>query len=156
MDYIEPQPLVDMEDLVARLEWTMDDDEARLAEASLEDLSDDARFYGSHAWKTPESTPRQVKSLVARAVARHLRNPDGFTVSRAGDETVGWTDKGDDGGVLAFTEREQKTLRQIAGKGGLTSVRVVAWGERDPVREGFVPTVSGTPFPYYSSDSSPW
>lgn len=154
----DPYLLISVEELAATLEWTLDDDEMRLAQGALEDLSEDARFYGDGSW-TYDTAPRQVKSLVRRAVARHLRNPDGYTVSRAGDETVGWTDKGDSNGVLTFSDREIKMLRQMAGRRGVLSVDTYAYRssmEPDPAPLGLVPTAGGgDPFPYFN-DASPW
>lgn len=118
--------------LQARLEWELDTTEQSIAESALADLSDDARFYGSSLWDST-NVPRQVASLVLRAAVRYMRNPDGYITSRAGDETVQWAES-HDAGTAAFTEREQKMLAAIAGKGtGLTSVNTVAYG---PTRKG--------------------
>lgn len=120
--------LATLPELQARLDWDLDPGEQNVATGALEDLSDDARFYGSSRWDST-TAPRQVKSLVLRAAARHMRNPDGFVQSRAGDETIIWSDGGEDSGTAHFTEREEKILASLAGRGtGLTSVQVVAWG----------------------------
>lgn len=120
--------LVTLPELQARLDWTLDSGEQNVAEGALADLSDDARFYGSNRWDS-NTAPRQVKSLVLRAAARHMRNPDGFVQSRAGDETIVWSDGGEDSGTAHFTDREEKILASLAGRGtGLTSVSVTAWG----------------------------
>lgn len=120
--------LATLTDLQGRLEWTLDPGEEAIATGALSDLSEDARFFGSRRW-TSTTAPRQAKSLVLRAAARFMRNPDGFTQSRAGDETVAWGDRGEDAGTASFTEREQKMLGAMAGRGmGFTSVGVVAYG----------------------------
>jgi hypothetical protein len=120
--------LATLPELQARLDWELEPGEQNVAIGALEDLSDDARFYGSSRWNST-NVPRQVKSLVLRAAARYLRNPDGFVQSRAGDETIVWTDRGEDAGTAHFNTREEKTLGSIAGRGtGLTSVNVVAHG----------------------------
>lgn len=119
--------IASLPELQVRLEWDLDSGEQAIAQGALEDLSDDARFYGSQRWDS-ETAPRQVKSLVLRAAVRYMRNPEGFVQSRAGDETVIWSDKGEDAGTAHFTEREQKILGAIAGRGqGLTSVNTFAW-----------------------------
>lgn len=149
------ESLAQVDDL--RLEWVLDENERRLAEATLEELSDDARFYGSDSWDSEDTAPRQVVSLVMRAAKRFLRNPDGYTQSRAGDETLAWTDLGHDAGSPTFNEREVKMLRALAGRSALTTVEITAWNSRRrPGAEGFVPVVNGEPFPMFSSDTSPW
>lgn len=158
---IAPEPdfyvLVDIDDMTARMEWTMDDDETRLAVGTLEDLSEDARHYGSKAWTTPENTPRQIQSLIRRTTIRHLRNPDGFTVSRAGDETVGWSDKGDSNGRVEFSDKDIKTIRQIGGARAFLTVPIYAWNSGTPVIQGLVPDAAGgDPFPMYSHNTEPW
>lgn|GEM_PF-1589796 len=152
-------------ELQSRLDWDLDAGEENVATAALEDLSDDARFYGSDRWDSL-AAPRQVKSLVLRAAVRHMRNFEGFVQSRAGDETIQWTDLGEDAGTAHFTSREEKMLLALAGRGtGLVSVGVVAYGptnRRGPryinptpqnVSEGYgyVPAVNGAaPLPFYT------
>lgn len=134
------EPLATIEDLEARLDWVLDDLELSVAETALEDLSDDARFYGSSTWDEA-TAPRQAKSLVLRAAARFMRNPDGYTQSRAGDETLMWGDKGENAGSAHFTEREQQMLARIAGvnTSSIHSVELVAWGPRRETGPGYVP-----------------
>ncbi|GGS24759.1 hypothetical protein GCM10010238_11130 [Streptomyces griseoviridis] len=63
----------------------LDEDEARIATSALDDASDLATTYGRD-W--PEETaPRLVKTLVLKSAARCMRDPEGYTQSRAGDET---------------------------------------------------------------------
>lgn len=121
--------LAAVEDVQARLDWTLGDGERQVADGAITDLSDDARYYGSNSW-TSTAVPRQVKNIVVRAAARFMRNPDGYTVSRAGDETVGWTDRKDEAGVAIFTQQEQSQLAELGGntRAGITSVPIVAFG----------------------------
>lgn len=120
--------LATLPELQSRLDWQLDTGEQSVAQGALEDLSDDARFYGSQRWDST-TAPRQVKSLVLRAAARFMRNPDGFVQSRAGDETIQWSDGGEDAGTAHFTEREQKILAALSGRGqGIVSVQAVAYG----------------------------
>ena len=149
----DPEALVSVDELAFRLPFVMDEDEIREAEGALEDLSDDARFYGKVNWATPETTPRQVRNLVLRAAARHMKNYDGFTQSRAGDESLSWTDRGEDAGSAYFTEREIKTLRQMSGnqRNGFHSVSVTGWG--NPTRPAdsslLIRDGDGFPLPVY-------
>lgn len=157
--------LVLLEELQARLDWTLDSGEQGVANGAIADLSDDARYYGSDDW-TAENAPRQVKSLVLRAAARYIRNPDGYIQSRAGDETLGWSDRGEaaiNAGTAYYTAKEQQMLATLAGRmTGLFSVPITAWG---PVKEsgpGYVP-VDGAPFqrtpkpfPFYADGVDGW
>lgn len=150
------ETLVTIEELADRLSFVMDDDDEREAEGALTDLSDDARFYGSDAWSTPEAAPQMVKNLILRAAVRHMKNYEGYTQSRAGDETVMWTDRGHESGSAYFTEREKTQLAKMANRNTLFSVPVQAWGTKLPP-EGYVPVDGGgKSFPLFSSDTSPW
>ncbi|MFI5763891.1 hypothetical protein ACIA8F_23500 [Streptomyces sp. NPDC051563] len=144
--------------LKARLDWDLDDDEARIATAALEDASDLAVTYGRD-W--PEaSVPRLVRTLVLKAAARYVRNPHGYVQSRAGDETLAWSDAhGRDAGTVYFTREEIRLLEDLGGRRPtLTSVVVSAWGTRDrPHRASPVPVdYGGDPFPLYGTEHSPW
>lgn len=165
--------LATLDELKARLDWELDTSEESVATSALEDLSDDALFYGSANW-TETTVPRQAKSLLLRAAARYMRNPDGYIQSRAGDETLVWSDQGEDSGTAYFSEREQKLLNQIAGRNvGLVSVQLQAHGPArrrgpryiDPTTKelynydaGYVPIVAEgyagipDPFPFYADD----
>ena len=100
-----------LDDLLARLDWDLSPEELRIAESALEDLSDDARLYGSSSW-TPVSAPRMVRTRVLRAAVRYMRNPDGYITSRAGDEIVGWAPKKVSG--AEFTADEIAELKDAA------------------------------------------
>lgn len=149
------EALVTVEELAARLPFVMDEDEKREAVGALEDLSDDARSYGRATWTTPATAPRQVKNMIRRAAGRHMKNYDGFTTSRAGDESVGWTDRGEQSGSAYFTAAEIKMLRGLSGRGGFTSVPLSGYQDtRGAV--GYVPAAGGgDPFPMFASDE-PW
>jgi hypothetical protein len=152
--------LATLPELQARLDWELDPGEQNVATGALEDLSDDARFYGSSRWDSTNA-PRQVKSLVLRAAARFMRNPDGFVQSRAGDETIVWSDKGEDAGTAHFTDREEKILSSIAGRGtGLVSVNVVAYGPTTKRTTRYIDPISrdvgGDAAIYVPSDVKPF
>jgi hypothetical protein len=134
------EPLATVDELQDRLDWVLDSGEQGVAEGALGDLSDDARFYGTSSWTDDLVAPRQVKSLVLRAAARFMRNPDGYTQSRAGDETLQWGDRGENAGSAFFTTREQQMLARIAGSNtsGVISVPLQAWGPSKPTGPGYV------------------
>jgi hypothetical protein len=145
----------ELPDLTARLDWTLDADETRIATAALEDASDLARTYGRN-WFDAASAPRMVRTLVLAACVRYMRNPDGYTQSRAGDETLAWNEVGDKAGSIYFTDAEIKVLAALAGRSGIISVPVSAWNSRIRDTTGYVPVSGGgDPFPMYASDE-PW
>ncbi|MFF3015825.1 hypothetical protein F0344_12445 [Streptomyces finlayi] len=147
-----------LEDLKGRLDWTLDADEERIAENALEDASDLATHYGRD-W--PEATaPRMVRTLVLKACKRYMSNPDGYTQSRAGDETLAWNDSaGENAGTVYFTDEEIKLLAGLAGRrAGLYTAGVTAWQSvRRPVTAGLVPVENGWKgFPLYADETEPW
>lgn len=150
--------LVTLEQLAARMPFVMNDDEEREAVGVLDDLSDDARTFGKITWTTPERTPQQVKNLILRAAVRHMKNPEGFVQSRAGDEQVTWTDRGEGSGSAEFTEREVKALRLMAGNqgAGLFSVGTYAWGRIPRAPLGLVPDEGSNEPIQMFNDGSPW
>jgi hypothetical protein len=123
------EALATVEQLADRLPFVMDAGEIREAQGALEDLSDDARHLGKQSWGDAATAPSEVVRLVLRAASRHMKNYDGFTQSRAGDETVAWNDKGEEAGAAYFTEAEKKKLKALAGNhSGFHSVSAAAWG----------------------------
>lgn len=154
------EPLATIAELAERLGFVMDEDETREALGALQDLSDDARHYGSDAWQTPAEAPRPVVNLVLRAARRHMKNPDGFTSSRAGDESVAFNEKGEDAGSAVFTRAEQDRLAEWGGskKVGFWSVGAYAYGRKFRKRvEGLVPDeASNEPIQMFSCDEEPW
>lgn len=151
-------------DLLERLGWEEDDPDVGIAQSAIEDLSEDARYYGSASWTDETTCPRQVRSLVLRAAKRYCSNHEGFNTSRAGDETVGWSDKAPQvasGGTPEFSKKEQDILREIAGNvnSGFYSTEVAGWGspDRKVQNKGVsVPVDDGSkPFPLYANEG-PW
>ena len=146
-------PLATLEALADRLEWTLSDDEQRLAVGALAELSDDARFYGKASWTSASTTPTLVRNLVLKAAARFMRNPDGFVQSRAGDEAVAWGDRGPEAGAAHFTDREIKMLRTIAGTPNMLSTPISAWESTYGDETGYAPVEGGGKvFPIFASD----
>jgi hypothetical protein len=151
--------LASLDDLKARLDWELDADEIRIANSSLEDASELARFYGRD-WPSAASAPRLVRNLVLKACVRRMNNPQGFTQSRAGDETLMWNDEsGENAGTTYFTREEQRQLNELAGRvKTIASVSIRAWGTKARCApEGLVPS-AGTdePFQMFSCDVEPW
>jgi hypothetical protein len=147
-----------LDELKDRLDWTLDADEERIARAALEDASDLACHYGRE-WPDVASAPRMVRTLVLRACKRYMDNPQGYTQSRAGDETVGWSDAaGENAGSVYFTRDEQELLRGLAGgRPRIYSVEVSAWGPQRQRPVGLVPDEgSNEPIHMFSSDVDPW
>ena len=148
--------LVDIETLKSRLEWTLTPEEEQLATGAIEDASELVRFYGL-PW-TDTNAPPIVKNIVMSAATRFLRNPDGYTQSRAGDESVSWSADAVSG-YVSLAKSEIEILAQISGKGSLDSVELTAWGpSRFPGgRPGYVPVEGGgDPFPLFPSEDGPW
>ena len=152
------ESLASVDELKTKLEWDLDPGEERAAESALEELSDEARFHGSAAWEDEFKTPEMVRRIVLKAAARWMRNPDGYTQSRAGDETVAWSDKGDGAGSAQFTDREIEMLKVLANKSTLHSVPMRAWDSKELPETGYVPVDSShvegksPDFPFFRED----
>ncbi|ATI18875.1 head-to-tail adaptor [Streptomyces phage Janus] len=156
-----------LDELKARLDWTLDADEERIATSALEDASDLAVAYAGRDWDPVATAPRLVRTLVLKACKRYMNNPSGYTQSRAGDETLGWSDdQGENAGTVYFTRDERDMLAELGGrKGGIVSVGVSAWNSNitryrnrgsNDLPAGFVPSSSGADFPLYASECDEW
>lgn len=147
------------EDLAKRLPFEMSPEEKREAQGALEDLTQDAIHLGRRSW-TPENVPLEVKNVVLRAAARHMKNYEGYTESRAGDESVAWTDRGEESGGAHFTNNERKKLQLLAGnsRSGFWSLGATAWGNSDkPVEKVTQPTDwQGNEVPMFAHEGEPW
>jgi hypothetical protein len=145
-----------LEELKKRLDWTLDEGEERVAETALEDASDLARAYGRD-WDT-STAPRLVRTLVLKASARYMKNYQGYILSRAGDETVQWSDKaGEDMGTVYFSKDEIKLIEGLAGRRtSLISVPVVAYAAKAGLDNGYRPIVGGgKEFPMFEIGEQP-
>lgn len=148
--------LVSIDDLISRLPFTMDADETREANGALEDLSFDAQSIGSARWTTAANTPQSVQNLILRAAARHMKNYEGYTVSRAGDETVQWAES-ETPGTATFTAEEKRMLAQMGGRGSfIGTVNVIAYQSANRPIVGTVPTEQGDDFPLFADPVEPW
>jgi hypothetical protein len=153
-------PLADVTELAARIPFVMDEDEIREATGALINLSDDARHYGNPKWLNAATCPRQVTNLVLKAAARHMKNYEGYTLSAAGDERVGFTDRGVQSGSAHFTPDEIDRLSELGGfrRTGIYSVNTFAYGQTytKPSNAGMVPdSGSNEPIQFYN-DGTPW
>ncbi|AKY03766.1 head-to-tail adaptor [Streptomyces phage Verse] len=141
-----------LDDLKARLDWELDADEVRIAGGALEDATDLAAHYGRD-WDDT-AVPRLVRTLVLKAASRYMKNPDGYTQSRAGDETLGWNDAaGENAGTVYFSDEEIKLLQSLAGKTpGIYSVPLTAYKTKlRSDADGRVPVdYGGDPFPMFA------
>lgn len=150
-------PFASLEELENRLDWTLDEGEERVAETALEDASDLARAYGRE-WDVL-TAPRLVRTLVLKAASRYMKNYQGYILSRAGDETVQWSDKaGEDMGTVYFSKPEVKLLQELAGRRtSLISVPTLAWGTvPGAVDNGYRPTAGGgKDFPMFEVGEQP-
>lgn len=151
------EPLVTLAELRTRLDWTLEVEEEGMALAALDDASNIVRAYGLN-W-TRANAPALAKTVVAKATARYLRNPEGYSISRAGEEHVEWGRvEGSEPGVF-LTQAEQKMIANLARPSGIYTAPVFAWNgnkELKAEQQGYVPTQHGSKFPYYSLDDSPW
>lgn len=136
-----------IEDVKARLEEEPTPAMIRMIEAGLEDASDMAIFYGA-SWGEM-SCPDPVRRIVARAVARWIRNPDGFEQSRAADETLVWAEPTRD---VEFTPEEIARIRALGRPvvPKYAAAPISPYGSREPGEGGavYVPTSSGSPYPF--------
>lgn len=153
------EPFATLEELQNRLDWTMDDGEERVAESALEDASEMARAYGRD-WEDAAVAPRLIRTLVLKACARYMKNYQGYTQSRAGDEQVTWSDRaGEDMGTVYFTRDEIKLIEGLAGRRtSLISVPITAWNARYGIDNGTRPVdyaEDGKYFPMYQFGGEP-
>ena len=143
-----------VEELQARLDFTMTEAERGVAQGALEDLSIDARTYGRPTWQ-PLTAPALVRSLVLRAAARFMRNYDGYSESRAGDETVGWQETGRQADTAEFHPREIAQLQALKGQTGFGTLGITVWGnQRNVYDEIWVRDDNGRDIPFIHEKES--
>jgi hypothetical protein len=141
------------EELDKRLDYTLSEEEKTAATAALEDASNLARYYGID-WPVA-AVPPLVKTIVLNAVVRYMRLIEGVVQSRAGDETLTWTDLREKTGTVFLDDDQQRMLASLAGtKKGFWAVPIAAYGGslRDRTGTGYVKT-TGTeePFAFYAN-----
>jgi hypothetical protein len=150
-----------LDELKARLDWTLDADEERIATSALEDASDLARGYAGRDWPDGATAPRLVRTLVLKACKRYMTNPSGYTQSRAGDETLGWNDtQGENAGTVYFTATSRSCSPRSAGASPAWSPRRSPPGTvRRPSRPAWSRSPSrkdSKPFPLFADEVEPW
>lgn len=154
--------LADIEDLLSRLDWELDDEEVSVAEGALEDASSLVRAHGNPLWGLEDGvpTPALARTIALSSARRFMVNTYGLTASRAGDETMQWGDVGDKAGAPYLTRREEQLLARLArgNRSGLVSVPTFAWQSRPAPRPfaGHVPAEGPTrAFPMFAEEG-PW
>lgn len=142
--------LVSVDEVKARLEFELSDKQVQIATKALEDLSAEAAHYGSAStggvstWTSESTTPPFVRTLILKAAVRYMKNPDGYVLSRAGDESVQWSDRKNVMGDASFTEDEKKLLKDMGGRGGLHVMTTYVWSGRSRSSDVlYVPTRPG-------------
>jgi hypothetical protein len=147
-------------DIQGRLEFDLTDNESgrdltEVANNAIEDLFTEACHYGSSAW-TEETLPAVVRTQIIRATVRYMRNPDGFTQSRAGDETVAWGSD-EDAGAAHFTETQIEIIKNAADAEfpDFGSFGSYAWNNCPAQPNAiYVPVDgNGSPFPLFANPS---
>lgn len=119
----------DLQDLEDQLDFDLDEQAQRQAVAKLQLASDYAAHYAGIEWQESRA-PRIVKSIVLNVVERYMRNPDGYTQSRAGDETLMWDDNSGKG-PFHFTDEEKEILQNLGRVNpGLYSVQTFQHSNR--------------------------
>lgn len=150
--------LVTLDEIRGRIDWTLSPGEELMAQAAIDDLSEDARFYSGAEWALPADAPTRILSLILRAAVRFLRNPEGASQSRAGDETLMWDNRANEkAGSPYFTDDE---IAEIKGGGSGTgsglafgTLGVWAWNNGTGRRDLTVETDPGyEPMPWVSAD----
>jgi len=140
-------------DIQGRLEFDLTNNETgkdltQIATNAIEDLFTEACHYGSSAW-TEDTLPAVVRTQILRAAVRYLRNPDGFTESRAGDETVEWAIDSE-AGAAHFTPQQIEIIENAASDEipDFGSMGGYAWNNKPACPQViFVPVEGGSPFP---------
>lgn len=120
--------LVTQAEIEARLEFTMSADQLRMANAAIESLSIQAlHITGLPATTTDATCPKWIKQIVLGALELHIRNPEGFSFSRAGEESVGWNSATPRG--LQFTAEQEAKLKKGTrmSSSGISSISTVSW-----------------------------
>lgn len=122
--------LLTVDEIKARIDWDLDAGEEKLCLGYLETLSDDARYYAGKEWAAAEDAPPRVRNLILAACVRALRNPDGASQSRAGDETLMWDNRRNEkAGWAYFVDSEIAELRGMGSGSGYSfgTVQTFAW-----------------------------
>lgn len=148
--------LVSFEDASSRLNYRLSEIEQKVLAGAITDASDLARAYGAPAW-TAQTVPFGVKAIIYNALRRFMANIDGVLLSRAGDETLQWSDLRARTGTVFFDAEDQARLREAAGTSRrVWSVDSFAYdASRARPDSNMVPVANGgSPFPFGPFPSS--
>lgn len=129
------------------------DDITTIVTNAIQDLFVEAKHYGSSYW-TEDTLPDIVKTQIMRATVRYAKNLDGFNVSRAGDEQVGWADdRSGMAGSAHFSDVEIDIIKEseLDGAQSLMSAGSFAWnpGYSNSTGAVYVPVDTGGYFPLF-------
>lgn len=155
------EPFATWEDVQNRLDFQLDEQERNAVSAHLEDMSEEARFHANREWPEPELAPGMVRKTVIAAVKRWADNMRGLSVSRAGDEQVGWHKVDSEERTPKFTNAERKLLRALGDgrQGDFFGTVELTHGTPDRCWDGRVP-ITGYPdmktFPLYNPLTDGW
>lgn len=145
-------------DVQARLDFELDELQQTSIESALDDLSDEARYYAGQSWDDLNEVPNLARVTVIKAVARWARNMNGYILSRAGDEAVGWPKAEGEVGSASLSSREIKLLKSIgsgrSAAGAFGTISVVARSARVAVDTFVAINGSNRPIPFV--DPSGW
>ena len=144
-----------VQELQARLEWTLSDAEVGVAEGALDDLTIAAREYGRYTW-TELQHPPAIKSMILTAAARFMRNYEGFSESRAGDETLGWKGGSVEPGTAEFTKTEIKRIKRLASAPAFGTLTTYTWGTTKATREDLMANALHKSWPWVHPDQREW
>ena len=111
------EPLAELTDLEARLEFDLDDDKMRsLGQKALEDATVLVREYGLASW-TANTAPPIAVTLTLKAAARFVINPMSLETARGADETNIWGEANSRGVYLEPDEIELLRRHRKTDKG---------------------------------------
>lgn len=140
----------DVGDVEDRIDFELDDKQVRMVDARLEDASEMAKHLSGLRW-SDTNAPRVVRTIVLNAVVRWINNPDATVTSRAGDETLVWSDLGEQGSFY-FTKQETEALGAFQARPKFGSMQVVAYrdtGLHDHVQYVYTNAEGkGEPYPW--------
>jgi len=142
----------DVSDVEDRIDFELSEAEQRMVDSRLDDASEMAKHVSGMAW-TDRNVPRVVRTIVLNAVTRYINNPDATVTSRAGDETMVFSDLGEQGSFY-FTKQETEMLKGFIRRPSFGSITTTPWRSRDPLDETLWVSTNdegrGDPYPWLS------
>ncbi len=120
-----PDPLATVDQLTARLGYTLTGADLAMAEAALADASAVVRAYGL-PWSNPDTVPDVARSITLAAAERRVRSPEGYRMEMQGSysyQLPASTPLGVD-----LTAGEVRLIRAACGISGLFAVPIAGLG----------------------------